>query len=241
MEGSGESCLHLVKPVVAQARTHGRDYQIVLFDYSGEQFSSLEELVIEGHKLLAEEFVGRPLLVWAQSFGNLIAARIACHSDFNLWGLLLVSPFTSLPQLSCRLGAATTRFTPGFLYRISIDPVARYVFGPVGDQPNHPFFIAMRNMDPKTVSRRTGWLIDRTFLEEFAALEAPTKIWLGSKDHLLNLPQQSGIFESLVAQRRNFEFGLIHGSGHVVLPAEIVEQANQQFLAWLLTLPYEKI
>jgi pimeloyl-ACP methyl ester carboxylesterase len=233
MEGGGESCMQLVHVVVNKAQALNHGYRVVLVDYSAEMCPSLEALVDQIYALLTQEGIHN-CQIWAQSFGNLLAVRLAAHSDLNIDRFLLVSAFTSLPKPSACIGAALTAVSPRVLYKACIGPIARYVFDPVGDQVGHPFFGAMQQADPRVIARRTRWLCNRDFFEEFASNYTPTKVFLGTKDRLLNLRQQTGIFADLARTRENYHFSLIEGSGHVTLPTPVVFEASQQFLEWLM-------
>jgi len=77
LEGSGESCLHLVLPVAAAAggAPHGR---VILVDYAAERHRVLGELVSTVSELLGEVLsTGQAVTIWGQSFGNLLGALVA--------------------------------------------------------------------------------------------------------------------------------------------------------------------
>lgn len=234
MEGSGESCLHVVLPVLEQARRAGRNFQLLLVDYAAEQHPTLDELIGQIHEVVARAAAGRPCVFWAQSFGNLLATGVRAQGGINAERFLLVSAFTELPQPLARFTAAAMRVTPTFIYRMTIEPLGRLVFGPVGEESQHPFFASLKRADSPTVQRRTNWLCGHNFSRWFSDLTAPTKIWLGMDDRLVAIDKQRAFFERLAQTRDNFEFSMIPGSGHVILPHGPAEIARKEILDCLM-------
>jgi pimeloyl-ACP methyl ester carboxylesterase len=234
MEGSGESCLHVAVPVIRQAGALGRAYRLVLVDYAGERHATLAELVATVHDLVREDAGEGSCVIWGQSFGNLLATGALVPGDIQARRVVLVSAFTALPQLKVVLGSASLTISPSWLYRLTIDPLGRYVFGPSGDQPHHPFFAALRGMDPRVAARRIAWLRSATFATRFTDLSAPVKTWLGERDRLVSLPEQEAFFSALTRRRPDCELSIVEGAGHVFLPSAAVQFARREILQWLL-------
>jgi pimeloyl-ACP methyl ester carboxylesterase len=235
MEGSGESCLHLVVPVAQRVLFESNlKFRVVLVDYSQESFATLEELIVQIRTLVREEVGIVSSVLWGQSFGNILALGALSISEIHLAKCLLVSAFTSLPALKIRLSAALLPITPQSLYTALIGPGAKWEFGPFGDEGNPPFLEAMKRARPQIVEKRTSWLKNRNFTELFRSNEAQTKIWLGSRDRLVNLSEQRSFFEQLSRVKSNYRFGMIDGSGHVALPSQIVAHAQDQLCEWLV-------
>jgi len=154
MEGSGERCLHLVVPVAERALFEcNRKFRLVLVDYSQESFATLEELIVQIRKLVREEIGTVPSVLWAQSFGNILALGALNIPEIQLGKCVLVSAFTSLPALKIRLSTALLPITPQSVYKALIGPSAKWEFGPFGDEDNPPFLEAMKRASPQ---KRTG-------------------------------------------------------------------------------------
>lgn len=229
MEGSGESCLHLALPVLdAQP-----DLQAVLVDYGAEEHETFEDLVETLHTLVGEEAGKGPSLFWAQSFGNLLAAAIAARGDLDIERFTMVSPFMELPPWKVHAGVLSLAVTPGFLYRATVRPMSRYLFGPAGDQSDHLFFDALHGAPVSNVLRRTRWLRGRRFPHLYEKVNAPARVWLGMRDRLVNLSSQQAFFAELTDGKSNYSMRMVPGSGHVVLPTEAVEMARRDLSAWI--------
>jgi len=233
MEGSGESCLHLAVPVIQRAAAVGQPYKLVLVDYSQEAHGTLDQLVATAHGLIRDAAAGARCVVWGQSFGNLLATGVVGSGAIVCHRLVLVSPFTALSTVMTGLSMASLFVTPTFLYRASSGLLGRYMFGPVGDQAQHPFFDALRQATPHTVRRRTSWLYRHDFSQRFRDTPAPTKVWLGKEDRLVNLEQQQTFFATLTMQRRDYALSMIEGSGHVLLPRHLILSVCDEIFRWL--------
>jgi pimeloyl-ACP methyl ester carboxylesterase len=234
MEGSGESCLHLAAPVIEQASSLGKPYRMLLVDYAHEAHKTFDELVETIHNLILEAAGQEQCIFWAQSYGNLLATGVSRRGGINIQKLVFVSPFTALPPLTTHLGTLLMYVTPTFLYRATIGPLGRYIFGPVGDQGKHPFFDALRRATSGVVRRRTGWLRSRNFSAHFTETPSPAKVWLGKRDRLVNLDEQSAFFTELARNRSDYQMSMIEGSGHVVLPGNVVSNVRIELLEWLV-------
>ncbi len=233
MEGSGESCLHLVAPVIERASSAGQRYRLVLVDYAEEEHARFEDLVTTMQVLVRDAARGEACIFWGQSFGNLLATGVPEQGGVAAQKFVLVSPFTALPPWRTHIGVISMYFTPTFLYRWTIGLVGKFTFGPVGDQGDHPFFDALRKGTPKGLRRRTGWLRSRTFEGRFNATPAPTKAWLGKRDRLVNLDEQRDFFGGLAESRSDYFLSMADGCGHVFLPSDDVRAVREQLLEWL--------
>lgn len=227
MEGSGESCLHLAVPVLESMP--GR--RLVLVDYGAEAHASFDGLAETVRGLVREVAGGEPCVIWAQSFGNLLAVRLQGHVDVERWAF--VSPFTKLPAWKAHGGTLSMALTPGPVYRATIRPLGRFLFGPTGSARAHPFFDALHAAPVAVVQRRTGWLRGRDAQAEFEAVTGPARVWLGARDRLVDLDDQRRLFAALAHARPDWTLTMMPESGHVVLPAPAVEAARDQLTTWL--------
>jgi fermentation-respiration switch protein FrsA (DUF1100 family) len=233
MEGSGESCLHLVEPVVlpAGAEPGGR---VLLVDYAGERHRLLGELVdTVGTLLRAALPAGEPVTLWGQSFGNLLLALTVPALAPSQRRLVLVSPFTGLPASRVRAARASLAVAWPPLYRASSAPISRAVFGPAPAGTGEPFFRVLASAPPGVVRRRVGWLAGADHAAAFLALSDPMGVWLGERDRLVDLPRQLAFFTALARPPRH-RLTVLGGSGHVVLPPPAVDQARDTITDWLL-------
>jgi pimeloyl-ACP methyl ester carboxylesterase len=233
MEGSGESCLQLVVPVIERIHGDGTALRPVLVDYAQENHRTIDDLIGTIHDLICATSASEACIFWGQSFGNLLAAGVARRGGIEIRKVIMVSAFTRLPPLRARAGATVMALTPAPVYRATIKPLGRYLFGPVGDQPDHPFFDALRRGDPAAAARRTGWLRRREFSSLFIDISAPTKVWLGQEDRLVDLSEQRAFFKALATGHTGYELAMIRGSGHVVLPTTAVQRLRSDMLTWI--------
>ena len=230
LEGSGESCLHLVLPTVEAAPAGAPAQRPLLVDYAAENHDSLEDLVATASRLLTQVVGGQPCALWCQSFGNIFGTSVLHAGGLDVRRMVLVSPFIRLPAWKVSapvLGAV--RLTPGPLYRATSGLIGDWMFGPAGGNDQHPFFASLKALTPATLKRRAAWLRGRSFADNFRRLHAPRRAFLGSKDHLVDRDEQRLFFESLAPSIR---LEMIEGSGHVVLPPAIIEQARTQLKNW---------
>jgi len=232
MEGSGESCVHLVEQVLLHAVEAGLAYHLDLIDYSAERCGQFDELARAVNALMRTQLALRAstvkvnsAILWAQSFGNLLALAAASLGDLQFSNAVLVSPFTNLPPWTLVPAVAATTITPTPLYRATIGPIARYLFGPAGDQPEHAFFAAMKRADAPTVHRRIAWLKGADFSSLFVRNKLETTVFLGTQDRLIDLQKQRNFFSELPYICGSYRFAEIAGSGHVVLPSNVVARA----------------
>ena len=112
---------------------------------------------------------------------------------------------------------------PAFIYAHTIVPVGRYIFGPCGEQPDHPFFTSLRREPGRVFARRTAWLEGRAFTKEFGTLSGPIDVWLGARDRLVDLGRQQRLFKRL-EQKAKYTLRILPDEGHVVLPLHAVSQ-----------------
>lgn len=233
MEGSGESCLHVALPAVEECAQLGLPRRLVLVDYAAEEHASFDDLVDTIHELAARVAAGAPCIFWAQSFGTLLAVSCARLGGLVVDGFVLVSPFTDLGISRTYGTTLSLSVTPGWLYRRTIDPIARYAFGPVGDATAHPFFAALRAAPTAVVRRRSGWLRSRSFAGTFRRVTAPTKVCLGERDRLVDLAAQRSFFRALSSGGTNVQLDEIPGAGHVALPRDSVRSLTRSIVTWL--------
>jgi hypothetical protein len=88
MEGSGESCMHLVVPTLERLAARGAGHRLVLVDYADEQHTSFDALSDTIAALLAETPTAwADTTFWGQSFGNLMAVSVArgMHTARAAW------------------------------------------------------------------------------------------------------------------------------------------------------------
>ncbi|GAA1666373.1 hypothetical protein GCM10009765_14830 [Fodinicola feengrottensis] len=258
MEGSGESCLDVVLPVVrtgirvpveapgglggAFAGTPGRSPdaetgasggRVILVDYSAERHRLLGQLVGTIAGLLRQVLPpDEPVVWWGQSFGNLLIALVRQRLDLAPGRAVLVSPFTGLPAVRVRIGHVAMALTPSSVYASTARPTGRLLFGPDPDDAGGPFFGALAAMHPLTVRRRMGWLAGQDFASAFLALRDPLGVWLGDRDRLVDLPRQLAFFSAL-ARRPGDRLTVVGGCGHVVLPLQAMESVRTGVRDWL--------
>jgi hypothetical protein len=230
LEGSGESCLHLVLPTVEVPPAGGSPQQTLLVDYAGEDHVRFEDLVATVSRLLTPIVGGRSCALWCQSFGNILGTSVLLAGGLDVGKIVMVSPFTRLPAWKVSapvLGAV--RLTPPPLYRATSGLIGNWMFGPDGGNRQHPFFASLKALTPATLRRRASWLRGRSFADNFRQLRAPRRAFLGSRDHLVNRDEQRLFFQGLAP---GIELEMIEGSGHVVLPPPIIETARAQLRQW---------
>jgi len=232
LEGSGESCLHLVLPVLLPAGAAPRG-RVILVDYAAERHRVLGELVSTVSELLDEVAGnGQAVTIWGQSFGNLLGTLVAQRAGLPVRRAVLVSPFTGLPQARVAAGRAALALAWRPLYRAATPATGRYLFGPAPRGSGRPFFRAIAAAAPGDMRRRVGWLAGADFASAFLALPGPVGAWLGERDRLIDLPRQLAFFAA-VARMPGSQLQVIGGSGHVVLPADSVRCARATIADWL--------
>ncbi len=232
LEGSGESCLHLVVPVAVPAGEPPRG-RVILVDYAAERHRLLGELVATISELLGRALpTDEAVTLWGQSFGNLLVALAAQQGGTPVRRTVLVSPFTCLSpsRVAAARAALTVAWRP--LYTATAAPVSRLVFGPAPDGSGRAFFGAVARAAPADVRRRVGWLAGTDAASAFLALPAPVGVWLGERDRLVDLPRQLAFFAAL-ARPPESQLTVIPGSGHVVLPPAAVSYARSTLAGWL--------
>lgn len=235
LEGSGESCLHLALPTIEAtiARRQSRAFRPVLLDYSRENHASFEDLVDTAAELVSTiRFGPDGCRVWCQSFGNLLGCSTALAAKLPVEKYILVSAFTELPHWKTTLTPPLLSITPDFLYRWTIKPLSRWQFGPDAGNTKHAFYASLRKLTRLILKRRAGWLRGRRFDDLFRSLQGPRKVWLGTRDRLVDFGAQEAFFSGLAAAGGGLEFETIEGSGHVALPPPVILAAREQLAAW---------
>jgi pimeloyl-ACP methyl ester carboxylesterase len=235
LEGSGESCLHLVLPTLTAPPAGRGSIRVVVVDYAEEQHASFDELVATTAALIDEHHAGGPAVVWGQSFGTLYATTVVHELALEVERMVLVSAFRTLPWWKVWLGPPVLTVTPNFLYRATSGPITKWQFGPAGGNTTHPFWDSLDRLPKSDLARRSRWLRGRSFAPAFEAQRPRRgKVWLGSRDNLVNRKAETEFFRGL-AERGPFEFAVLEGSGHVVLPPPVIEEARRQLAAWFWT------
>jgi pimeloyl-ACP methyl ester carboxylesterase len=230
LEGSGESCLHLVLPTVEVAPPGAPPQRPLLIDYAAEAHDTFEDLVATASRLVTDVVGNQRCALWCQSFGNLLGTQVALGSNLNIDKMVLVSPFTRLPAWKvARVVLGALRLTPGPLYRVFSGLIGRWQFGPAGGNGAHPFFASLKAITPPSLKRRAAWLHGRTFADNFRKLRAPRRAFLGSRDNLVDREEQRLFFESLAP---SIGLDMIAGSGHVVLPPPVIDDARAKLRHW---------
>ena len=232
LEGSGESCLHLVLPVLVPADGDPRG-RVILVDYAAERHRVLGDLVSTVGELLERVLeAGLEVTFWGQSFGNLLAALVAQRGGLTVRRNILVSPFTGLPRARVVAGQVALGLAWRPLYRAVTPDIGRIVFGPAPRGSGGPFFRAIDAAAPADMRRRVGWLAAADFASAFLALPCSLGVWLGDRDRLIDLPRQLAFFAALTRDPGS-QLLVIGGSGHVVLPPESVSYARATIADWL--------
>jgi pimeloyl-ACP methyl ester carboxylesterase len=224
----------LAVPVVQWATARGHPHRLVLIDYAAETHPTLGGLIATVCQLVRDSAGGEPCVAWGQSFGNLLAVRAADQPGVQAAKLVLVSPFTDLPQARVLAGMVSLSLSPRWLYRLTIGPAGRAIFGPVGEQGDGPFIASLRGADPRAIGRRVGWLRSRRYARYFTNVTAPTRVWLGRDDRLLDLSKQRAFFAGLARSRANYSLSMVGGAGHVMLPRRVVRCVSDELRQWLM-------
>lgn len=227
LEGSGESCLHFIVPAIETMTNVNLAVQLVLVDYSKESHTKIESLEATIENLLLASFNQQPLLVYAQSFGNLLASSIVSAGNLNVENLFMISPFIKVPRFMISIAHYSLYVTPNFLYRSMIKPMGRYVFGPTGEQnKNHPFFNALARAVVREVKRQTRWLVRLDHKEVFSNIPIPFTVLLGKKDRLVAIEKEISFFQSICDEKVNRKLVLNENNGHVIFIPEEIENAK---------------
>ena len=233
LEGSGESCLHLLLPMQEKAFADNAPLRLILVNYAHENHVTLIDLIASVNKGLKKLLGNDSCIFFAQSFGNLLAAGVLELNQIHVKKALMVSPFTSLPSLLTKMSVAVLYVTPTFLYRATIKPLGRYVFGPVGENGNHPFFGSLARATSSQVKRQTQWMVNAQFDDLYTSINIPAKIWLGEKDRLVDLDEQLLFFKNLASRKMDFVLAIIPDCGHVVLPDKAATFMKADLYEWL--------
>ena len=241
LEGSGESCLHLVEPVLSGAASEAaaeagskNPVRPVLVDYALEQHATFTDLVATTASLVDEVYDGGAFDLWMQSFGNILGTCTLARSriDAPAMRAVMVSPFRKLPAWKVVLGPPVLKVTPDALYRATAAPISGWQFGPDGGNKGHMFYDALGRLTKGDLARRAGWLRGADFGEDFRQLRATrVKAWLGALDRLENVKEEIAFFASLSDQPGR-EVGVFGESGHVVLPPPAIDDARRRISAW---------
>jgi pimeloyl-ACP methyl ester carboxylesterase len=232
LDGGGESCLHLVLPVVRPAGGPP-PATVWLVDTRAATEGSLDEVIDTVSRLLGDALAGRrEVTCWTQSFGAAVLALVLQRRPFDVGRLVLVSPFTRLAAWKVRSARVVTALTPTPLYRRAIPPLARVAFGPPGDDPDFPFFAGLARGTSTDLARRMGWLVGADFAPALTALPAvPTGVWFGARDRLIDRHRERDFFGALA--RSSGAVSVVPDAGHVIVPTAAVDQARREIAEWL--------
>ena len=236
IEGSGEGSMHAVERAVEELGSRGSEVQILLVDYSQERHEHIDDLSKTIADLVQGEVGSLEILVWGHSLGALLATNLASHASLRIAANVLVSPFRALPGPVLEASYWSMAVTPGFVYKRTVAPLGRQLFGPTGGHNDHPFFEAMARCDAEALRRRTGWLRGPHFDLQFATASGPTRVFLGQRDRLIDGRKERAFFGELAARRTDFSLSILPGAGHVVLPDAAVEALSDQVSDWFLRL-----
>jgi len=234
LEGSGESCLHFIVPAVEAGRTSGVSLQLCLVNYAQEQHKDIDSLGRTIEELLLANYQKEAVLIYSQSFGNLLMARLGSGDNLAIKRVFMISPFTKLPGLMSKISYYSLFVTPTWVYRNTIKPMARYVFGPVGNSnKKHPFFDALTRATSSGVRRQTRWLLKLDYEEVFPKIKAPAIISLGVKDRLVNIKEQIAYYEAACSTRNDWKLVLNQNNGHVIFMPEEIDWAKDEIVKFL--------
>lgn len=237
LEGSGESCLHLVIPVL-RAGGEGKA-RPVLVDYSAEEHATLDALVATMAGLVSAHRGDGPCSVWGQSFGTILAASVINALALPARRLVLVSAYTRVPAWKVWIGPVALAPVPNALYRATARTLGRLQFGPDGGNTDHEFYDSLVALPKSNLQRRARWMRRRDFSETFGALEVErTGVWLSKRDRLVAIGKQIAFFRALAAAAPasgpgRLELSLLEDTGHVVLARDAIVKARTQLTAWL--------
>lgn len=227
LEGSGESCRDLLEWMYTERQTRGIATKIILVDYKNEEHKEFNELVASINSLLLEKVHGEVLL-WSQSFGNLIAASLASMGNLKISRHALLSPFTGISLALTMMAVSFLKLAPRGLYKSLSNLFGSFLFGPVGMLRNHDFFSIISEENPSYYQRRLSWLRELDGEELFRGLSAPVSIWIGLKDRLISPKYQLTVFQSL-----QFQLNELQEVGHMLFPSILKDHEKEGFLAWI--------
>lgn len=219
MEGDGTSCVDLAEWLIE------RGFKIILVDYKNEQTSNLDSLTEAVASLLTNQISG-PIILWSQSFGNVLATRLLLQKKVTATKHLLFSPFVRLPSWKLNLGLPLLENSPDLLFRFLGPAVSKILFGPI--EAHHCFLEGLKVGDPKSYTKRIGWLKDKSLEEQFQFSSCKRAVWIGKIDKLIDPTTQIAFF-----QKHQVEVVVIERAGHMLLPEIIGANGCEQLLGWL--------
>ncbi|MDD4975223.1 MAG: alpha/beta hydrolase [Bacteriovorax sp.] len=229
MEGSGESCIELAEWLIEESVRSGIGLQIILVDYKKEVSNSLDALTTLLEKILQQHLKG-PVIIWSQSFGNVIATRILSRKNIKINKHLLMSPFVKIPKIKLFFGMIIMRWTPRAWYRRFTPGISRWFFGPMPKV--HPFLDVLACEDPKNYCRRISWLFNISLSEQFSYSTFPRAVWIGKDDKLINPIAQINFFKTNQGDAA-MEIKVLKNTGHMLFPEIIGKEYCLQLLTWL--------
>ncbi|HEY6002586.1 MAG TPA: hypothetical protein VIV57_06905 [Anaeromyxobacter sp.] len=233
MTGGGQATLDLAVRVAERAAAEGKPHRLFLVDYTAESHDTLEALQDTVTELVVRRLGKEPCLVWTESLGNLVVPPPRLDRVLQVARRVMISPFARVPGLRLAIGLALMAVTPPTLYRWSMAPLGRFMFGPPGDRPDHVFFAAIAEVSPQAARRRSAWLRGKEFAAWFEATSVPTKAWLGGCDRVVSIDEEKERFARLATERRNFRLSVIDGGGHVVTDSRLHERLFGEIYEWV--------
>lgn len=235
MTGGGQATLELCVRAAERAATAGKPYRLLLVDYTGEEHATLEALGDTIDALVRPALGGERCVLWTESLGCLAAAPPRFDAAFNVRKRVMISAFGGVPQLALRLGLIGMALSPPPIHRRIMGPIGRWLFGPCGDRPGHVFFESVARTPARVARRRSAWLKGRRFDELFAATPVPTKLWLGSRDRVVDIARERALFTRLAGERRGFELSVVEGGGHVVTDTTLLARMLAEVTPWVMS------
>jgi hypothetical protein len=236
MTGGGQATLELCVRVVEKAAAAGQPYRMLLVDYTREQHPTFEALRDTIEALVRPALGNKDCVLWSESLGCLAAPPPRFDVAFNVRKRVMISAFGGIPAVPLRLGLIGMTISPPPLFRWVMGPMGRWAFGPPGDRPRHQFFQSVADTPPQVARRRSGWIKGgRRFDDWYEATSVPTKVWLGTRDNLIDFARERALFTRIGAARAEFHLSVIEGGGHVVTDTKLLDQMFAEVYPWFVS------
>jgi hypothetical protein len=235
MTGGGQATLELCVQVTEQATAAGKPHRLLLVDYTLEEHTTIEALRDTIEALVRPTLGTERCVLWTESLGCVAAPPPRFDSAFNIRKRVMISAFGGVPQFLLRLGLIGMAISPRSIYRWFMGPMGRWVFGPCGDRPDHIFFDSVAGTPPKVARRRSGWLKGRSFYDLFEATSVPTRLWLGTRDRVVDIKRERAFFTRVAAEVPGFELSVVEGGGHVVTDTALLAHMLAEVTPWVIS------
>jgi hypothetical protein len=236
MTGGGQATLELCVRVVEKAAAAGQPHRVLLVDYTREQHPTFEALRDTIEALVRPALGNQHCVLWSESLGCLAAPPPRFDAAFNVRKRVMISAFGGIPAGPLRLGLIGMTISPAPLFRWVMGPMGRWAFGPPGDRPHHQFFESVADTPPQVARRRSAWIKGgRRFDDWFEATPIPTKVWLGTRDHLIDFDRERALFTRIAAARADFHLSIVEGGGHVVTDTKLLDQMFAEVYPWFVS------